>query len=419
MLAFASTAYADSYNPATQTVIIDTPWASGTLQTVVETSLGANPANIEILTITEGNLNSVDSAYINNNMVSLRELRITGNGGFTITTSFFFASHAAIEYIEIPCTEIRRNFASNCPNLHTVILPNATDFLGISTLISNPNLTTLTTPLLETVAASSLWGNTSLATLSMPNLITVGNACLTLNSSLTTVYMPLAQTFGNGAFRNNDALTSLSLPSAISFGDDSISGNLLLTSIDIPDATTFLDRCLRNNDALISLSAPSATTFGNNAINGNALLQSVNLPVVTTFGIRAFQNSDALTSVYMPMLETIGDFAFNGSTNLITIELDATTPSTLSPTAFTAYNPAAYNSVVQVPINQVDDYDAADGIPTDGLWYGWIIEGIEPAAVINPQTSDSGIYIPYTLIIGLLIGACLLYGFIEMRKARE
>ncbi len=417
MLAFAGTAYADSYDPATETVIIDTPWTPGTLSIVI-TGLGADPNTLEILTITNGTIDSVDSNFIGTNLPALRELRVTGSAVFPITTDFFLDTHPAIEYIELPCLQVTQEFAYACPNLQTVILNNTTDFLGVRVLSNCTNLITLTTPALETIGGGTLWGCTSLTTISMPNLISVLNGCLAGNDSLTTVNMPLAETFGNGAFRNCDALTSLSLPSAVSFGDDCVSGNLLLTNISLPNAETFGESCLTNNDALTSLSLPSALVFGRNAINGNDTLQSVSLPVVTTFGIRAFQNSDALTSVYMPMLTTMGNFAFNGSTNLVTIELDATTPAGVGPTTFAAYNPSAFNSIVRVPINQVDDYDAADGIPDDDMWYGWTIQGIVPAPVSNPQTGDLGLYIPYNLIIGLLAGACLVYGFMKMNSAK-
>ncbi len=415
MLLFASTAYADSYTSATGTVIIDTAWA-GDLQTRVEALIAPDTAaDIQSLTITAGNVTQVDASYIDSQMTSLKRLSVSGAAVFSTIPQNFFYYDPVIEYIEIPVDFTRRFFADDCASLTTISLPLATQIRSDS-IRGNPLLTAISAPNMIELGLDSIVGNDSLAALSFPLLEACYVGSLRDNDALTSVSMPSAVYFEGAQFRNSGALTSLSLPSLEYLGPYAIAGCPNLTSLSLPEVTYVGDDALRNNDSLTSISLPKAFDFGVRSLSGNTSLTSVSLPAAAVFDIRVFQNNDSLTSAYIPYLNEMGDFAFNGVPNAITMQLDSTPPTTVGWTTFAAYNPAAMGAIVRVPINQVDDYDAADGVDGDGMWYGWRIVGIVPSEPsVNPWTGDNSVYIPWFVWPAALCALSAVY-FILRKK---
>ena len=125
MVAFAGTAYADTYDSVTGTLLIDTAWA-GTLQARVDAFIAPDTAaDVNYLTITAGDVTQVDAAYIDGNMTALQELRVTGVATFVSPPQSFFVNDSVIEHIEVPCSFTRRGFAFGCDNLLTELLNNA------------------------------------------------------------------------------------------------------------------------------------------------------------------------------------------------------------------------------------------------------------------------------------------------------
>ena len=406
LLIFAATAHADSYDSGTGTLVVSTPWAVD-LQTAVEAAIAPDTAaDIHFCVITAGTVTATDAAYIDGSMTSLQTLSVIGTAVFTSTPIGFFSGDAVIESINIPVDFTRRFFANNCANLHSISLPSAIEIRNDS-IQSNPLLNTLSLSNVVEIGYQSIIDNDSLETLELPAVIACYNGSLRDNDSLKFVSMPAAIYFEGAQFRNSAALEELSLPALEYLGPDAISGCPNLTSLSLPKVSAVYYDALRNNDSLASISLPLAFSFGERALSGNASLASVSLPAAEVFDIRVFQNNDSLTSVYIPNLDNMDDFAFNGVPNTITMELGATPPTAVTWTTFAAYSPAAMGAVVRVPMNQVDDYDAADGVDGDNMWYGWRIVGVSSPPVVNPLTGDDSIYIPWFVWTAALCAAAV------------
>jgi uncharacterized repeat protein (TIGR02543 family) len=306
-----------------------------------------------------------------------------------------FAACDNITTISLPLATTFGDYAfSGCDYLTTVSLPAATTF-GNTAFAGCYALTNINLPSAEEFGYYAFLDCTALASVYLPAATTFGNNAFRDCNALTSISLPLAQIFDYSAFENCANLTTVSLPNATTFGDYAFRDCTALASVDLPAVITFGDNAFRNCNTLTSISLPSATTFGDDAFRSCKSLTSIGLPSATTFGDNTFKFCTALANVYLPSAATFGNFTFNSCDSLtnvslpnvtvfgdyeffscnstITMTLGNTIPSS-NGTTFSDYDPETKGAIAIVPNAQLAAYDADDGNPGDGMWYGWTLE---------------------------------------------
>jgi len=399
----------------------------GSLEEII-TRQGLNATEVITLTITgAGSLDAADLAYINT-MSNLTVLDVADSVTVGVVEDGFLAKHDKITTVTLPATTFGASAFYNCVALTSVNLPSATSF-GDGAFANCKALNSVNLPNATSFGAFVFYYCDALTSISLPKAITFGAEVFYKCNALTSVSLPSARTFDDDAFEDCKTLVSISLPKATTFGDDAFIFCKALTSVDLPNVTNFGDYAFNDCGGLISVSLPKATTFGDYAFDlcvglisislpkaetfGDwafaycAALINVDLPEVITFGGGAFYNCHALRSVDLPSATTFGDGAFvscevlstvnvplvtsfgkdlyYGTNQKVTMTLGNDSP-TINAKTFANYQPEQYASIIQVPAAKVETYDQADG-QLDGLWYGWIIEGI---CTVDYNAGDHG-----------------------------
>ncbi len=139
------------------------------------------------------------------------------------------------------------------------------------------------------------------------------------------------------AFRYCGGLTSCTIGTGVtSIGQNSFYDCESLTSIDLPSGVTRIDKsAFYNCVSLTSVTIPNS---------------------VTNIEYSAFRQCSSLTGVTIPSgVTSINNNTFNGCTSLTSITVNATTPPSLSSSAFTNTN----NCPIYVPAASVEAYKTA------------------------------------------------------------
>ena len=239
----------------------------------------------------------------------------------------------------------------------------------------------------------------------------VGAGFLFQNAVIQSVSLINAETFGDNAFRECYALASVNLPAAESFGDGAFWSCDVLTTISLPLAETFGSAAFYSCSVLTTISLPAAKTFGDGAFYSCPALTTASLPLAETFGVSAFAYCYAIETVILPAATTFGNSAFWDCDGPISLTLGSTLPPATASTFGTV--PVDTDSTVYVPLAAQSAYLAvADGDTTDGLWWGWTVQGI----VENPDTGDSGYTWIYIAALALLLGFAGVFAFMKSKK---
>jgi uncharacterized repeat protein (TIGR02543 family) len=338
--------FADSYVSGVLT--IDSDFETGFLEEKVEES-ESDPSAITTLNIVSpsSELNSVDLAYINNNMTSLEVLNIANTITVGAVGDDFFNSNSTIVSVTMPATSFGSGAFVNCSSLTTVILPNATTF---------------------------------------------GNDAFRLDSLLTNVSLPSATTFGSGAFRDSTSITTLdatNLPAVETLGPQGFMGCTGLTTINSTTLTSISSDGFAGCTSLNSVTLPNLTNMtGANAFDDCDALTSISLPSAEQCAW-FMSNSDNITTVELLSMDSFGDGIFYAVPTKITMTLGADIPSYVSGSAFTDYDPISKSAVVYVPYGSGVAYDLQDGYE-DGYWFGWGI-GISTCDVTYDSNGGSAV----------------------------
>ena len=220
-----------------------------------------------------------------------------------------------------------------------------------------------------------------------------GNATLGTGDTQPTGYTASAMTsavigdcitsIGGGAFRYCSGLTSIDIPNGVTtIGDSAFSHCSNITNIDIPNTVTSIGNyAFRECTSLTSCTiGTGVTSIGSNAFRYCSGLTSIDIPNgVTTIGDSAFSHCSNITNIDIPNTVTsIGNYAFRECTSLTSctigtgvtsigsnafyncsgltsITVEATTPPTLGPGAFSNTN----NCPIYVPAASLSQYQSS------------------------------------------------------------
>lgn len=188
---------------------------------------------------------------------------------------------------------------------------------GISAGV-NPNLTIVSLPLLKSAPSHimnifSFVNNPNLVSVSAPVLDRVSSFYFALNKKITSLDFP-GLTTGGIEISNDSALTNISFPSLTS-GALYIQKDSLLTSISLPQLTTAKNIFFSELKNLTTISMPqlSNTTsqgFGYLSISDCYYLTSIDLPLfISTHGL-VIKNNTNLGTVSLPAIVSIGLLEF-------------------------------------------------------------------------------------------------------------
>ena len=225
-------------------------------------------------------------------------------------------------------------------------------------------------------------------------------------TSIVTVSVPQATPIGNYAFNSCSKLTSVDFPEATKAGTYAFASCKSLTSIELPKVTEIQNSAFYGCTIMTKAALPLAATIGKNAFSGCILLAEVELPLATSLGEYAFHSCQALATIELPKVETVGELAFgdcaelaeinlpsvtaiersafNGCTKLAKITLPATPP--IIDNSNNPFYGCPADRTAFVPAASVNTYKtAADGKPSDGLWYGWKVSD----GSVTPPTPDT------------------------------
>ena len=177
--------------------------------------------------------------------------------------------------------------------------------------------------------------------------------------AITSVEIPASvENIGSGVF-SGCAITSVEIPASVKeIGSYAFSG-CAITSVEIPASVkeigsyAFFD-C--PNLTTASLESTDVTT-GDYVFANCPLLESVELNGVSTLSTRSFSGCGNLREVWLPeCLTSIQGYAFQVCRGLESIWIDATTPPTIDPGAFSG----ASKFTLYVPYKSVDAYKNSD-----------------------------------------------------------
>lgn len=262
-------------------------------------------------------LTSTDIEYQTNYAV------ISGYVGGCVSsiTNKIFSGQTALEYLDISDTnisEIKESDFRDCQALKGINLPNS----------------------LTSIGKHAFDCCYSLASVTIPNNVT---------------------TIDEYAFHDCSGLTSVTIPNNVTSIDNYAFFDCYgLTGVTIPNSVTSI-----GIQAFYHCSGLTSVTFGNNledigiaSFQGCSGLTSVTIPdSVTSISSRAFRHCKGLTSVTIGSGVTSISDSFDYCGGPISVTIYATTPPTLSNSAF--YNTSV--NAIYAPANSVNAYKTASG----------------------------------------------------------
>ena len=240
---------------------------------------------------------------------------------------------------------------ANCPNLHSVNLPNV-DVIPYGCFMNCTSLSTTNIAAVSTIGEKAFYRCSALEALRLVNtnnLTTIEreafSECTSLQAvgptGITFVQIPYALTIGTSAF-GNTAIRSVSAIRATDIGASAFAACPNLVQVSLNAATTLPHSCFYNDAALTTVNVPAVTTVSTEAFYRCTSLQTLILPAVVTIGDRAFAYTKNLADLeFGESLTTLGRMIFfddstDGSRNYGKLELTFAGPYPTS--LYSAFN---------------------------------------------------------------------------------
>lgn len=270
--------------------------------------------------------------------------------------SYAFSGCSGLESINIPesVTSIGNGAFAYCTSLSSIIISARTSPISTGDLILENTYS------IEKVSVPDIdswcyifYNNTA------SSFLYKGGDLYINDNLLTEVIVPEKFTkIGNNTFAYCNKITSITLPETItSIGNQAFQSCSSLTSITIPNSVTSIGSyAFRYCSSLTSINIPnSITLIDNNTFSNCSSLASINIPnSVTSIGSLAFSYCSSLVSVTIPISVTsIGGRAFERCSSLKSVTVLASTPPTLS---YSAFSNNAYNRKIYVPAESINTY---------------------------------------------------------------
>lgn len=192
--------------------------------------------------------------------------------------------------------------------LASVEFPDLARTFGDIEILNNPQLLTVSFPLLEEISSSgnglNISDNYSLTSLSFP-LLQRSKIQVTANA-LGAVSFPSLQTALTVNVSNN-ALSSLDLSALVNCSNMTFDGNYNMTSLDLSSITSIDYLQVLNNSVLSDFTATNLTTLGRfSAIYNNSAITSIDFSNLTSIGLPfSVYNNALLQDILVPNLTTI------------------------------------------------------------------------------------------------------------------
>lgn len=279
-----------------------------------------------------------------------QEIRtVVVQGDITELGSYSFLGFENLTELRItaPITGISSTICRACPNLETIILPDALQTIESAAFNDAVNLTTLVLPehivqiganafsaskkLCTEVGGMRILNDTyllsytgSAAEVTVPDgILAISERAFSGNNTLRTVHLPDSLLhIGNGAFMSCENLADINLPDTVQYlGYTAFRQCKRLTDITLPDALPEIPNYLFEEcSSLRSVKIPdSVTKIGSWAFYNCENLTDLNIPShVTSIDYRAFSECKKLNPVTIPdTLVYVGEHAFENCTSLL------------------------------------------------------------------------------------------------------
>ena len=285
-------------------------------------------------------------------------LTISGSGA--MTSSPWRYQHALdVKSVNLPygLTEISESAFKGCANLPQISIPNSVKVIGVNAFYECTGLTNITIPnSVDYIKTNAFYKCTGLTSVILPsNLQTISYSVFEQCTALTNITIPNTVTIiQEKAFSGCKSLTSITIPSSVTRLMGSAFGTC--TGLQYVNVTSLKAWC----DIIMDNWSSSPLYYAKHLrLNGIEITDLVIPNTVTTIRPLTFCNCQGLKSITVPKsVSLISNYAFSDCIGLSTIILEATTPPTLSSSAFDG---VADTIPVIVPCGFSSVYLAASG----------------------------------------------------------
>ena len=259
----------------------------GGLPAAVDADLGTGVyADITSLTIS-GTLNSIDFAFIRNNLSGLTELNLSGMSNTVLPDSALGNSPGLgdgrlnnLTTVTLPdgLTTIGSHAFADCVNLVMIALPEGLTTIGVNTFRNCQNLALTALPDgLWIIASYAFYNCPNLTLTALPDgLLTIGPAAFYDCYNITLTALPDGvKTINERAFYNCTGLTTVSMPGVTTIWAQAFAGCTGLTAVDMPSVSSIGAGVFDGCTSLIEAGLPNGTVTvaGSPAAGGTVWLQ--------------------------------------------------------------------------------------------------------------------------------------------------
>jgi len=260
---------------------------AGGLGAAVDADLGTGVyADITSLTIS-GTLNSVDFAFIRNNLSGLTELNLSGMSNTTLPGAALSNSPGLADgrlnnltTVTLPdgLTTIGSHAFADCVNLVMIALPEGLTNIGVNTFRNCQNLALTALPDgLQFINSYAFYNCYNLTLTALPDgLLTIGPCAFYDCYNIKLTALPDGVKDVNvGAFIGCTGLTTVSMPGVTTIWNEAFMGCIGLTAVDMPSVSSIRAGAFDGCTSLIEAGLPNGTVTvaGSPAAGGTVWLQ--------------------------------------------------------------------------------------------------------------------------------------------------
>lgn len=310
----------------------------GQLEAKLAEVMNGEPLDTLEKLVISGPMGAADFNYLRSRLSYLKSLDLK-DVQIKRSTEVYWHPHNGNFYLNDD--SVCQNMFSHLDDLHEVVLPSATLYIGANAFYHCDSLTSITIPDgVRTLEDYTFQNCKSLSSVTLsPKLEGIGTRVFNNCHSLKSLLIPdKVEYIGNYAFSHSESLSTIELSSNSEL--DSLGCNVFdntkLKSINIPDGVRYI---------------------GDNAFNCCRSLSSITLPSnLNSIEYMTFCECDSLTSITIPdKVKYIGHNAFH-SCNLLSV-VEFSSNSELDSIAQSAFNETEIKSIV-IPdkVKYIGDY---------------------------------------------------------------